>query len=70
MNSHVRLQIAEDLGHGDVPLSEFVKQTRDDPKFYYDSADKVLAGFKDICEQKIAPRITRVFTNDPEQKLE
>ncbi len=59
----------KDLGL-DMPLHKFIDQLRNDKKFYYDSPDQVLEGFKDIVENKISPKIPDVFTSQPKQKLE
>lgn len=63
------MQIVKELGQ-DVPLDKFMDQLRNDPKFYYGSPDEVLAGFKDLVDNKINPKITDVFSGPPKHKLE
>ena len=57
------------LGLGHLSLPEFITKIRDDPKFYYDSPEEVLAGFRDIVDNKIGPNITKIFTHQPKHKL-
>ncbi len=53
-----------------MPLKDFISRLRSDKKFYYDSPEEVLQGFKDIVEKRIAPKIPTIFTSQPKHKLE
>ncbi len=63
------MQIVKDLGHN-MSLKDFISRLRSDKKFYYDSPEDVLQGFKDIVEKRIAPKIPTIFTSQPKHKLE
>jgi len=53
---------------GDFPA--FLEHLRTDKKFYFDSQEAMLKGFKDICDIEIRPTLKMLFHNIPSSKLE
>jgi len=47
-------------------LHAFFGFLRTDPRFYYDTADELLAGYRDICK-RADPELTKVFRKLPRQ---
>ena len=47
-------------------LHAFFRFLRTDPRFYYDTADELLAGYRDICK-RADPELTKVFRKLPRQ---
>ncbi len=47
-------------------LHSFFRFLRTDPQFYYDTADKLLAGYRDICK-RADPELTKLFRKLPRQ---
>ena len=47
-------------------LHAFFEFLRTDPQFYYDTADELLAGYRDICK-RADPELTKLFRNLPRQ---
>ena len=62
-------EIKDNLGFKDKKLSEFNEILRDDPKFYYDSPEACLQGFKDLVNKKIQPKLKTIFSQDPVHEL-
>jgi uncharacterized protein (DUF885 family) len=47
-------------------LHAFFEFLRTDPRFYYETADKLLAGYRDICK-RADPELTKLFRKLPRQ---
>ncbi len=47
-------------------LHAFFRFLRTDPRFYYDTADELLAGYRDICK-RADPELTKLFRKLPRQ---
>ncbi len=57
--------IRKQVGFAD-DLHAFFGFLRTDPRFYYDTADELLAGYRDICK-RADPELTKVFRKLPRQ---
>jgi len=62
-------KIVKEMGY-DLSLRDFTKMIRNDPNNYYETPEALIAGFKDIVENRIQPRILEIFHNKPATKLE
>ncbi|XP_076321633.1 uncharacterized protein LOC143231037 isoform X2 [Tachypleus tridentatus] len=49
---------------------DFFEKLRTDPQFYFETKKELLNAFKDIIENQIKPKISDVFKNIPQVKLE
>ena len=63
------LQIVRSLGH-DISLKEFNDKIRNDKDQYFDTEQEVIDAFKDICENKVMPNLTKIFHNVPKHIME
>lgn len=57
------------LGY-DMSLQDFMDKLRNDPNNYHSDPDTMMEDFKDIVNNQIGPRITKIFSKFPEHKLE
>ena len=53
-----------------MSLKDFNDKIRNDKDQYFDTEQEVIDAFKDICENKVMPNLTKIFHNLPKHKME
>ena len=53
-----------------MSVQDFSSMIRDDPNNHFSNSEDLLNKFKDICYNKIKPKIPILFSNIPTAKLE
>lgn len=57
-------KVVKQLG-STMTVPEFSEKIKNDPKFFYEKSEDLLAGFEDICYNKIPPKLPLIFKNVP-----
>ncbi|CAL4074171.1 unnamed protein product, partial [Meganyctiphanes norvegica] len=57
-------KIVKQLGYN-MTVPEFSENIKNDPKFFYEKSEDLLAGFEDICFNKIPPKLPSIFRSVP-----
>ena len=63
-------QIVMSLGYEQMSLKEFNDKIRNDKNQYFDTEQEVIDAFKDICMNKVMPKLTKIFHRLPQHKME
>ena len=50
-------------------FKSFLKYLRTEKKFYFDSKEELLDGFRDVCDNQIRPVLHKAFHKLPSSKL-
>ena len=53
-----------------MSLKEFNDKIRNDENQYFDTEQEVIDAFKDICVNKVMPKLTKIFFGLPQHKME
>ena len=58
------------LGYEQMSLKEFNDKIRNDENQYFDTEQEVIDAFKDICVNKVMPKLTKIFFGLPQHQME